>query len=150
MIRGYVEQPSPRAGDVARLRVSTDAPRFRVEVHRYGARAAPRSRSGWFEGVQAPPPLPFHDWGRANTGLRGERLDPWPGYEMPVGADWNSGVHVAHLVEGAGSGNDLTDPDRGAPDAREAAALFVVRSRRPTAPILVKLPLLTYHAYDLA
>src|SRR5919205_516244 len=150
MIRGYVEQPSPRAGGVARLHVSTDAPRFRVEVYRYGAEAALRYRSGWFDGVDAPLHLPFHDWGRRNSGLRGEALQPWPAYELPVGTDWTSGVHVAHLVEGDGSGNDRTDPDFGTPDAREAAALFVVRSRRPTAPILVKLPLLTYHAYDLA
>src|SRR4051812_32987702 len=150
MIRGYVEQPSPRAGDVAVLRVSTDAPQFRVEVYRCGAGMSLRHRSGWLDGVDAPMHLPFHDWGRPNTGLAGELLEPWPAYELPVGTDWTSGVHVAHLVEGDGHGNDRTRPDRSTPDAREAAALFVVRSRRSTAPILVKLPLLTYHAYDLA
>jgi hypothetical protein len=150
MIRGYVEQPSPRAGDVAVLRVSTDAPQFRVEVYRYGAEPALRHRSGWFDGVDAPVHLPFHDWGRQNTGLHGEPLEPWPGYELPVGEDWSSGVHVAHLVEGDGHGCDRTFPDRTTPDARSGAALFVVRSRTPTAPILVKLPLLTYLAYDLA
>jgi hypothetical protein len=150
MIRGYVEQPSPRAGGVALLRASTDAPQFRVEVHRWGAQMSLHHRSGWLDGVDAPPHLPFHDWGRPNTGLYGRPLRPWPAYELPLGEDWTSGVYVAYLVEGDGHGRDRTDPDRTTPDAREAAALFVVRSRTPTAPILVKLPLLTYHAYDLA
>jgi hypothetical protein len=150
MIRGYVEQSSPRAGDVATLRVATDAPEFRVEVYRWGATMALQDRSEWFEGRDAPPHLPFHDWGRANTGLRGEPLEPWPSCPLPVGAGWRSGVYVAVLVEGDGSGRDRTDPDRSTPDGREAKALFVVRSRTPTAAILVKLPLLTYHAYNLA
>jgi hypothetical protein len=150
MIRGYVEQPSPRAAEVAVLRVATDAPQFRVEVHRHGAQTSLCSRSGWLEGRDAPLHLPFQDWGRPNTGLRGEALPAWPAYELPIGEDWTSGVHVAHLVEGDGHGHDRTHPDRSTPDAREAAALFVVRSREPTAPILVKIPLLTYHAYNLA
>lgn len=150
MIRGYVEQPSPRAGGTAVLRVATGAPRFRVEVYRWGAAAGLRHRSGWLDGVDAPPHLPFHDWGAANTGLHGEPLGPWPAYDLPIGADWASGAYVAYLVEGDADGHDLTRPDPSTPDAREAAALFVVRPRTPAAPILVKLPLLTYHAYNLA
>src|SRR3954447_26907248 len=122
MIRGYVEQPSPHAGDVAVLRVSTDAPRFRVEVYRCGAEMSLRHSSGWLDGVDAPPHLPFHDWGRPNTGLHGEPLRPCPAYELAVGDDWTPGVHVAYLVEGEGLGDDRTAPDRTPPDARGAGA----------------------------
>jgi hypothetical protein len=150
MIRGYVEQPSPRAGESMTLRVATDAPQFRVEVYRCGSRMTPCSRSGWLPGRDVPPHLPFHDWGRLNTGLHGEPLDPWPAYPLPVGQDWRSGVYVAVLVEGDGAGGDRTDPDRSTPDGRDARALFVVRPRTPAAPMIYKLPVLTYHAYDLA
>jgi hypothetical protein len=150
MIRGYVEQPSPRAGDAITLRVATDAPRFRVEVYRCGAAMTLISRSGWLPGRDAPPHLPFQDWGRPNTGLRGEPLEPWPAHRLPAGADWPSGVYVAVLVEGDGAGGDRGAPDRSTPDGREARALFVVRPSAPAAPILYKLPVLTYHAYNLA
>jgi hypothetical protein len=150
MIRGYAEQPSPRAGDRVTLRVSTDAAQFRVEVYRCGAGMTPVLSTGWLPGHHAPPHLPFHDWGRPNTGLHGEPLEPWPPYGLPIGADWPSGVYVALLVEGDGSDADRTAPDRSTPDGREARALFVVRPRTATAPILYKLPLLTYHAYNLA
>ena len=59
----------------------------------------------------------------------GEPLTPWPAYELPVGDDWTSGVHVAYLIEGDGHGGDRTEPVRSTPDAREAAALFVVLGR---------------------
>jgi hypothetical protein len=150
MIRGYVEQPSPRAGDSLTLRVSTDAPQFRVEIYRCGTGLRRAHRSGWLPGRDAPPHLPFQDWGRANTGLHGEALEPWPAYELRVGADWPSGVYVAVLVEGDGTGGDRTAPDRSTPDGREGRALFVVRPATPGARILYKLPVLTYHAYNLA
>jgi hypothetical protein len=57
-------------------------------------------------------------------------------------------VYVAVLVE-----EGARDVPAETPDARQGAALFVVR-RAPgggdTAAILYKLPILTYHAYDLA
>ena len=148
MILGYVEQPSPRAGDTATLRVATRAPRFRVDVYRCGNGLERVHRTGWLSGCEAPLHLPWHDWGRPNTGLHGEPLAPWQAYPLEVGRSWRPGVYVAVLVE---EGADDRPPQ--SPDAREGAALFVVRSapgRRNQAPILYKLPLLTYHAYDLA
>ncbi len=150
MIRGYVEQPSPVAGGALTLRVATDAPRFRVEIHRCGDGLELVERTGWLPGAEAPLHLPWHDWGVPNTGLRGEPLAPWPAHRLAVGAGWRSGVYVAVLVEGDDSGHDRTAPDRTTPDGREGRALFVVRPRTPSAPILYKLPLLTYHAYNLA
>ncbi|GAA5068158.1 hypothetical protein HNP84_008323 [Thermocatellispora tengchongensis] len=147
MIRGYAEQPSPRAGGQVTLRVATDAPEFRVELYRCGDGLVPCDKTPWLPGVYAPQHLPFHDWGRPGTGLRGEALAPWAAYPLPAPAE--PGVYVAVLVEGDGRGRDTTDPDRTTPDGRDARALFVVRPRRPAAPILYKLPLLTYHAYNL-
>ncbi|NRQ36488.1 hypothetical protein HII36_32340 [Nonomuraea sp. NN258] len=147
MIRGYVEQPSPLAGHPLTLRVSTDAPRFRVEFHRCGDGLVLSEKSPWLPGVHAPAHLPSHDWGRPGVGLRGEPLAPWPAYRFP--APEEPGVYVAVLVEGDDDGEDLSEPDRTTADAREGKALFVVRPPAPAAPVLYKLPLLTYHAYNL-
>jgi hypothetical protein len=144
VIRGYVEQPSPRTGAVLTLRVSTDAPRFRVEFHRYGPAMAHVTSTGWLPGADAPAHLPFQDWGRPGVDLHGRPLAPWPAYRVDVPAGWRPGVYVAVLVaDGAG------EPDRSTPDGRDARALFVVRPAAATAPILYKLPLLTWHAYNL-
>jgi hypothetical protein len=151
VIRGYVEQPSPRPGGQVSLRVATDAPQFRVEFYRCGAELVRKTGSSWLPGVDAPAHLPFQDWGEPGVGLRGEPLPPWPAYTCPGPAEWSSGVYVAILVEGDGEGRDRSQPDRGTADGREAKALFVVRagSAQPSAPILYKIPLLTYHAYNL-
>ena len=150
MIHGYVEQPSPRAGTSLTLRVSTDAPQFRVEFYRCGERMVAHGGSTWLAGVAAPPHLPFQDWGQPGPNLHGRRLAPWPAYPFEVPAGWPSGIYVAVLVEGDGAGRDRSDPDRATPDGRDAKALFVVRPApagpRPT--ILYKIPLLTYHAYN--
>jgi hypothetical protein len=147
MIRGYVEQPSPRAGGTATLRVATDAAGFRVDVYRCGDGLELVQSVDRLPGADAPPHLPWHDWGRENTGLRGEPLVPWPAHTLEIGADWRPGVYLAVLVE---AGREAAVPD--SPDAREGMALFVVRRPAGTrpAPVLYKLPLLTYHAYNLA
>jgi hypothetical protein len=107
-------------------------------------------RVSWLPWSDAPPHLPFHDWGEPGVDLRGRSLAAWPAYPFDVPADWRSGVYVAVLVEGDPSGHDRSDPDRTTANAREAKALFVVRSAGsgPYAPILYKIPLLTYHAYN--
>lgn len=151
MIHGYAEQASPHAGERVRLRVSTDAPRFRVELHRCGSELVHCASTGWFDAELAPPHLPFQDWGRTGTGLHGEQLAAWPAYDVEVPQDARSGVYVALLIEGDEHGDDLTVPDTSTPDARDGRALFVVRPAqgRPAAPLLYKIPLLTWHAYNL-
>jgi N,N-dimethylformamidase beta subunit-like protein len=151
MIRGYAEQPSPRAGGSVTLRVSTDAPRFRVEFYRHGAAATKVAESSWQPGHLAPLHLPFQDWGRPGTDLHDEPLQPWAAYRFPTSAEWPSGVYTAVLVEGDTGHGDRSHPDRSTPDARDGKALFVLRPDHgtATAPILYKLPVLTYHAYNM-
>jgi hypothetical protein len=166
MIRGYVEQPSPRPGGSLTLRVATDAPRFRVEFYRCGPQLVRCGGSPWLDGVQCPPHQPFQDWGEPGLDQDGRPLAPWPAYRFPVAADWCSGVHVAVLVEGDGASRDRGrsvrhdpgqagvghpgHPDRTTADGRDSKALFVVRTAPsgPRARILYKIPLLTYHAYN--
>ena len=144
MIRAYPEHPSVAGGEDLVLRVSTTAPRFRVDFYRFGAQLAHVSRSGWHAGRHVPDHLPYQDWGQEGVGLGGEQLPAWPAYRFRVDDHWPPGVYFAVLVE---------DGHRQAPlqiDAREARALFVVRNGGPgtSARILYKLPLLTYHAYN--
>jgi hypothetical protein len=152
VIAGYADEPCTTAGDRMVLRVSTDAPAFRVLAYRWGARLERAGGWGWFEGVDRAQHLPFQDWGRPGTGLHGEELGPWPAYRLAVPAGWRPGVYVAVLVEGDGRGDPLRPPDvLPAPDARTARALFVVRGApgAAPAPILYKVPLFTYQAYNL-
>lgn len=148
VINGYPDQASLLPGDDLVLRVSTDAPEFRVEFYRCGAQLRPMARSPWLAGTHAPPHLPFQDWGQPGVGLHGEELPVWPAYPIPVPAGWPSGVYVAVLVEGDGQHLPRRAPDRRGVDARDGRALFVVRGAAPRASILYKLPLLTYHAYN--
>ncbi|MFP5347164.1 MAG: N,N-dimethylformamidase beta subunit family domain-containing protein [Actinomycetes bacterium] len=151
MIRGYVEQPSPRPGESVTVRVATDAPQFRIEVYRWGDRPVLCDSTQWLEGAEAPLHLPFQDWGRDNSGLHGDSLAAWRAYSLPLSEDLRSGVYVAVFVEGDGRGRVLSEPDRTTPDGRDAKALFVVRApENETADVLYKLPLFTYHAYNLA
>jgi hypothetical protein len=150
VIEGYPDESSVRPGERLVLRVSTDAPAFRVLVYRCGAELEPAGESGWFAGRCSPRHLPFQDWGRPGAGLHGEELPGWTGYPLDVPAGWRSGAYLAVLVEGDGGPPRAPDPVT-VPDARSAQALFVVRAARTgRASILYKLPLLTYHAYNVA
>jgi hypothetical protein len=140
VIRGYPQQPSVRPGGTLTLRVSTDAPRFRVDFYRCGDGLRFQQRSGWLPGVDAPDHLPYQDWGVDGTGLHGEPLAGWAGYDFPVPPAWPPGVYLAVLDAG-----DAARPVS-SPDARDGTALFVVLGAG--APILYKLPLFTYHAYN--
>jgi hypothetical protein len=150
MIEGFPRRPSVLPGGRLELHVATDAPAFRVDVYRWGREAVHAWSSEWLEGRRAPHHLPFQDWGRANAGLHGEELEPWPAYALPVPADAPSAVYVAVLVEGDGTGEAAPPAVPPPLDARSARALFVVRSAAPgrDATVLYKVPLFTYHAYN--
>jgi hypothetical protein len=153
VIAGYPDEPGTVAGGRMVLRVSTSAPAFRVLAYRWGAELEPVGGWGWFDGAARPAHLPFQDWGRPGAGLHGEEVAPWPAYPLHVPGGWRPGVYVAVLVEGDGRGDPLRPPPQlPAPDARTARALFVVRPApgAPPAPILYKLPLFTYQAYNTA
>jgi hypothetical protein len=150
VIRGYVEHPSPRPGDRWTLRVSTDAPLWRVQFYRCGAELVACGGAGWFPSVDAPPHLPGQDWGRPGTGLAGEHLEPWPAYPLRVPEDWASGVYLLVLVEGDGRGGEVSRRVVTTADARSGTALLVVRPPAGReSPLLYKVPLLTYQAYNL-
>jgi hypothetical protein len=150
MIQAYPDQPSVTSGDVLTLHVSTDAPRFCVDFYRHGEGLALKGTSEWFTGQSRPAHLPYQDWGRDDTGLRGEALPAWPEYRFPIPVDWTSGVYVAMLVEGDLAGARTDTPGTRSLDARDSRALFVVQSPCPAtrSSILYKLPLLTYQAYN--
>jgi hypothetical protein len=149
VIEGYPEESSVLLGGRVVLRVSTDAPAFRVVLQRCGAELERVAVSEWFEGRHHPHHLPFQDWGQDGTGIAGEELPSWSAYPLDVPADGRPGIHLAVLVEGDGRGNPRRSP-AAVPDARSGQALFVVRAARPLSPILYKLPLFTYHAYNQA
>jgi hypothetical protein len=148
MIFGYPDHPTVSAGSQLTLRVSTDAPEFRVDFCRWGDGVTFQGRSPWYVGTNVPAHLPHQDWGQPGTGLHGEDLPGWPAYPFVIPPDWPSGAYIAALVEGDGRGHSMAGPDGRALDARHARALFVVRNSGPAASILYKLPLLTYHAYN--
>lgn len=150
MIRGFPRQPSPVVGGEVVLHVATDAPEFRVEFWRCGADLELVETSGWLPGRPAPAHQPFQDWSVANSDTWGRALAPWPPYRFAVPQAWRPGVYVAVLVEGDGAGRAVTSPDRTTPDGRDGKVLVVVRSERPRPDaLLLKLPLLTWHAYGV-
>lgn len=127
MIRGYPLRPSVAPGQALTLCVSTDAPRFRVAFHRWGDGFEPVDMTGWHDGVQAPDGLPQADW-------------RWPEYRVDIPAHWRSGVYVAHLLQ-------EHDPEPLGVAMESAAALFVVRGPGRS-PVLYRLPIATYQAYN--
>jgi hypothetical protein len=151
MIAGFPDDPGVDPGGVMTFRVSTDARSFRIQLFRWGASIEHVGTIGPLSGHEAPQHLPYQDWARDAVGLRGEPLAGWPAYSAHVPAHWRPGVYVAVLVE-----DDRTGVDRSARgglpaalDARDGRALFVVRSvGTARAPVLYKLPLFTYHAYN--
>lgn len=141
MILGYPSTPSARAGETLYFHVSTDAPEFRIDVYRQGATLEFCGSSAWFPGERFPCLAPHDDWSRV-----------WRGRPFRVPRAFPSGAYVAMFVEGDGKGRarrrKTLDPKN--PDGRSAKALFVVRSPAPraSAPILYKIPLFTYAAYN--
>jgi hypothetical protein len=132
VIRAYPDRPAVAAGEVLRLHVSTDARVFRVRFFRCGAHAVEMPLDGaWLDG-QFPPP-----------GAAGEPWN-WPAHEFEIPSTWRNGAYMAVLEE-----NDDAPPQPRL-DARSARALFTVMNDRRAAPLLVVLPVFTYHAYNVA
>ncbi len=63
VIEGYPQESGVELGGRLVLRVSTDAPAFRVQLYRWGAQLEPVAETDWFDGRYAPHHLPFQDWG---------------------------------------------------------------------------------------
>lgn len=126
MIAGYPANASVARGDELVLHVSTAAPRFRVRFYRWGDGLAQVHESGWLAGKFAPARGADADW-------------DWPAYRFRLDGDWPPAVYLAFLEEPGGVRISLA--------ASSAALLFVVRGAGRQ-PILYKLPLATYHAYN--
>ncbi|GGZ86656.1 hypothetical protein GCM10010371_53300 [Streptomyces subrutilus] len=141
VVDGYPARPSVRAGEILRLHVSTRAERFRAAFYRCGPRPRLMGRMEG-RGTYAEPGSHDTDWN-------------WPAHDVAIPADWPSGVYIAVLGPDT-AGSDVRFPaarppvDAAALDARHSRLLFVVTAREPghRAPILYKVPLFTYHAYN--
>ena len=73
-----------------------------------------------------------------------QRMGEWAPYRdgivsVPTLQEWPSGAYIAQCSEPG-------TPELRFPDARDGAALFVVRAQR--AKVVMNLPLFTYHAYN--
>lgn len=126
MIQGYPAQASVAPGDALTLHVATDAARFRVIFYRWGEGFIPVLETRWMAGEYAPPHGADEDW-------------QWPAYRFAIPRDWPSAVYVAYLEEPGGEAFH--------PAMTSATALFVVRGGGKN-PLLYKIPLATYHAYN--
>lgn len=126
MIRGYPAHASVQPGGELVLHVATDAPRFRVAFGHWHDGFRCLHTSPWLPGKDAEEMSADADWA-------------WPRYSFDIPRDWPSGVYLAHLQEAEPLPLDAWMPS--------AAALFVVRGDG-VSPILYKIPLSTYHAYN--
>jgi hypothetical protein len=155
MIQGFTDVPSAAPGHRVMLRVATDAPEWQFHVHRQGVALVHCHTSGWIDGAgfRGEEHVPWDDWGKPGTRPDGGPAAGWTGYVFDVPESWRSGAYIFTFVEGDGSGRPLEPlPDLDSADARRGKALLVLRSATPgeTSPLLYKLPLFTYQAYNTA
>jgi hypothetical protein len=170
MIRGYPQRPSIAPGGRLVLHVASDAPWFRVAFLRWSDGFEAVARSGWLPGRAAPDGDAAHDWRWPayafdipttwRSGAYVAHLQAALEDRSPPGQSAGSHAPIALEPHDAGRRGGL--PGRGEPllpaSAAEAgalphigqthaAALFTLRGPG-TLPILYKLPLATYHAYN--
>lgn len=130
-IEGYASATSVAAGEELALYVSTDAPRYTVELF----------RMGWYQGLGARRVLgPVVAQGRRQAT---PEPDPATGLvdcawtdplRIQTAPDWASGVYLARL----------TEEEQG----KQSYIILVVRDDRRAADLLVQLPVTTYQAYN--
>jgi hypothetical protein len=128
LIEAYAGQLSYEAGEEVTLHISTDAPRYTVEIARLGAK-----RQVVFTKQDLPGTRHMVPADASSHGCQ------WPvALKVPVPEDWRSGYYQvlfrAHRDAGGGRGE----------------AFFVVRSKHPgrEAKILLQLCTNTYNAYN--
>jgi len=119
-IVAYPLRPSLRTGELLALNVRADGRPLDVLLARSGADLVPLGAS----------PVTF-------AGRPGE----WSAYDIALPPSVRPGAYVARIVAHGAACVPMLD-------ARDGAALFVLRSRRP-ARVLVNVPLFTYHAYSV-
>ena len=126
MIQGYPSYASVAPGETLHLHIATDAPRFRIAFHRWAGDFVCAHETDWLDGKHAEARGAADDW-------------HWPQYTFDIPRDWPSDVYIAHLCEPDPVPLDLA--------MTSAAILFVVRGPGRS-PLLYKIPLATYHAYN--
>jgi len=128
-IRAYPGRASVLPGERLVLHVATGSRRFRVHFYRWRDGFEALHSSSWQAGERARERGSGQDWA-------------WPAYEFTIPAHWPSAVYIAHLEAAEGKAPLSLGLDA-------AAALFVVRGQR-RGGMLYKLPLATWHAYNLS
>jgi hypothetical protein len=138
MIQGYPDRPSVHPGEMLILHVSgsSNGATFRVDFYLQDAGLI-RQPEQLLDQVshQAMPGVREADWN-------------WPSYPFQVPEGWQSGAYIAVLYEFDAAGNALNAPDVTTADGYDSKVLFVVKNAAPANPILLKLSLSTYHAYN--
>lgn len=123
----YPGEPGAVSGDRAWLHVSSEQPRLALTLLRWGARAEARPL-GVLDARRFPDGAPDRPW-------------EWPARPVPLGG-MRPGAYVAAL-----------SPENARPkllDGRDARALILLRPPKPSSPLLYVVPVLTYHAYNVA
>jgi hypothetical protein len=127
-IEGYADQLSARPGESIGLCISTNAPRFDVEIARLGAKDEVVFQKEGLSGVDRPVP--------DDASTHGCR---WPAStRVPIATDWRSGCYGVRFRARRGE------------ETAEGQASFVVQSARPgrDTKILIQLTTNTYNAYN--
>ena len=134
-IEGYAANLSTAPGEELAFHVSTSAPKFAVEVIRWGAKN---------EIVWSKKDLPGQSHAvpedASGMGCR------WPEtFRVPIGKEWKSGYYTARFVIADGGGKWTRRGKRTA----ESEACFVVRAAEPGkhSKVLLQLCTNTYNAY---
>lgn len=138
MIRAYFEPESVAAGEVARLRISAAVDAVHVAIYRLGGQSPAIA-------VLGPLPTQLYPGGECS------RPWDWPATAIGTDAAWRSGVYLAYLHPCVSSDHRTCVPSQRPPvDGRDGRALLVVRPApgAELAPLLYKIPLSTYHAYN--
>ncbi|MGZ4784356.1 MAG: N,N-dimethylformamidase beta subunit family domain-containing protein [Acidimicrobiales bacterium] len=141
MIQAYPDRLSVAPGETLTLHLATDRPELRVAIYRQGIDLTLQHDYGWQPtrtlGIADGPP---------------DAAWEWDGYDFVIDPDAPSGAYIAMLWERDGA--DVVEPDGGVTTSvgTFGKALFVVRSAHPgvDAPILYRLPIATYHAYNFS
>ena len=140
MIQAYPKRTSVVPGAPITVHVSADEASFRFVVYRQGT-----TLQLWHDfGVRATITPGFQPRVAASQDFQ------WDAYDFSIPADWPSGVYIGMLREIALTGEEAA-PDQGesVSDGAFGKVLFVVLPQASDhAPILYKVPLLTYHAYN--
>lgn len=129
-IEGFTDRASAPAGSRVRLKVSTQARRFRVEAYRFGWYRGGTARLVW-RSASAPgrrqPEATFSDRERRTV------VAPWAtSLRLPT-AGWPAGVYVLKLV---------------ASDGWQAHVPYVVRSTSARGRLALVAPVTTWQAYN--